>query len=505
MRAVKIRGASFAVAVLAFALGRSAGAQELQRVSVNRPVIVGGVSIEQRGDDVIGLARVKFHGLIAAEMSAVGYQVLTPEDPRVRQDVAHPPLVLVGLIKEEICDDIAPSQCRIKVQWELQDQKGVVLYRTTTRAVEQQPSYDRLRHGLMLGALHSLLSRRRFALQLTDQKTEQMPTATGPLGFKQCRRPSLNLPEAARSASAPFVLVESGSNLAGGAIISGDGLVLTSAASLEPGAPLRVRFAAKQTVAAEVVALAPDADVALLRVAAQTDTTCLPLGEPLPQGAPVFGISSEPSEDRAVSLTASVVQKTSEAGVQVDARIARVSGGPLLDAEGRLVAVVASAAQSGHAAHATDVTHVLTALNIKPAAITDPRLLDRAVGPAPATHYVRDADDPPFQMTKIYTYGTGQTARRVRTIGMATTAVGAFGVAATWLSFRANQDMTEHAHDRTVLLNGASWVLLGLGAVGWGVSYAVPEGHDVVAGHSSAQRDLFLRVGAGGVTFGGRL
>jgi len=243
----------------------------------------------------------------------------------------------------------------------------------------------------------------------------------------------------------------------------------------------------------------------LLRVPAQTDTTCTPLGETLPQGAAVFGISSEMSEDRAVSLTASVVQKTSASGPQVDARIARAPGGPLLDGDGRLVAVVVGEAEAGHTAHATDIDHVLAALNIKPAAITDPRLLDRAVGPAPATHYVRDTDDPPFQMTKIYTYGTGQTARRVRTIGMAATAVGAFGVAATWLSFRANRNMTERAHDRTVLLNGASWVLLGLGALGWGASYAVPEGHDVVAGHSSAQRDLFLRVGVGAVTFGGAL
>ena len=109
--------------------------------------------------------------------------------------------------------------------------------------------------------------------------------------------------------AASLVFVESGSSLARGSIISGDGLILTQARTIDPNAPLRVRFSAEQTLSAQVVALDHDADVALLHVDSHTDTTCLPLRDaPLVAGAAVFGVSSEPSEDSAVSLTGSVVQ-----------------------------------------------------------------------------------------------------------------------------------------------------------------------------------------------------
>ena len=135
-----------------------------------------------------------------------------------------------------------------------------------------------------------------------------------------------------------------------------------------------------------------------------------------------------------------MAQQASISLLEIDARIARGDGGPLLDDEGRLAAVVSShfGQPTASRAHAVDVQTALSALDIKPAAITDPRLLDTPAERAPAVGYVRDRDDPPFVLTKRYTYGTSIMAHRVRTAGFVVAGIGALGVAATWLNFRGN-------------------------------------------------------------------
>src|SRR6185295_19049727 len=102
------------------------------------------------------------------------------------------------------------SQCRIAILWELQDAKGMIVYRTATRAVGREATVERLRRTLVVGAVRSLLQRRRFALQLTEADTTPKPAPTGPLGFKQCRRAGSPLPEGARAVAASLVFVESG-------------------------------------------------------------------------------------------------------------------------------------------------------------------------------------------------------------------------------------------------------------------------------------------------------
>jgi S1-C subfamily serine protease len=504
------RSLSFVVLVAASSLGaRTARAQDLPRVSATRKVAVAGVGVEPRSEDLLGLSRVKFQGLIATELASVGYSIASP-DETARRPGDRPPLTLTGRLKEEICDDVAPSQCRIAILWELEDRRGVAVYRALTRAVDQKPTIDQLRRALISGAVRSLLQRRRFALQLTD--VEPAPSApTEPLGFKQCRRPALTLPAAARSAAASLVLVESGSNLASGAIVSGDGLILTSARNIVKGAPLRVRFSAQQTQPAEIVAIESAADVALLHVPVNTGATCLPLREePVALGATLFGVSSELSEDAAVSLSSAPLTKGSAASgkrlLHVEPRIAHASGAALLDEDARLVGIVSTSdANAADGPHALEIGEALQALKIKPAAVTDPRLLTDHSGPTPAVGFVRDRDDPPYALTKRYTYGTSTTARRVRTASAIVTGAAALGVAATWLSFRANPEMSPGAHHRTVVLNDLSWVLLGLGAVGFGATYAWPEEHDVVGGQSASRRELFIGVAGAGLALAGRL
>lgn len=265
-------------------------------MSVSRPLAVEGLTTDAKVPDLLGMSRVGFQGVISSELRSVGY-LLAGEDGS-----ALPPLVLVGVIEEQVCDELTPKQCRIAIEWELQQQGGVVVYRTTTRAVEQQPGFEAMRRGLVQGAVRSLLSRRRFTLRLSDAATRERASTEG-----------------------------------------------------------------------------------------------------------------------AVDLG-----------------------------------------------------------------------------------FVQDADDPPFELTRRYTFGTSRAATTLRTASLVTAGLGALGVAATWLQVRGADDLSEDAHHRLVVYNDIGWAILALGALGFGVSYALPQAHDVVAGHGSAQRQLRLSVAASGLQLSGR-
>lgn len=472
--------------------------------SAQVPLIVDGISVPPHGEDLLGIARLKFHGLIAGELRGAGYVVVT------REEAAAGALTLVGLLKEEICEDQEPPQCRVSLQWQLEDAHGVVVYRTTARAVEQAATLDAERRNLVLATLRSLLQRPRFALALT-------PSAASPtrpdetLGFKRCGRPPLELPRAMRGVAAALVHVQSGSDVVAGTIVSGDGLVLTSARSLSEHAPLQVRFMGGQSLPAEIVALEREADVALLHVQAHTDATCVPLREDSPPaGAKVFGVGSDAGQDAALSLSGGSLEKTSRAGsvalLQVDAQIARSEGGPLLDEQGRLVGVISAAhgrPENASSALSVEALSALVALRVRPATATDPRLLP-GKRDVVAWGYVRDADDPPFVLTRRYTFGTSSAAHTLRRTSAVVAVVGALGVGTSWIVYRLNARPSPAAHDRSVIANDLSWIVLGLGAVGLGVSYALPEGHDHVAAESASRR-LFFRVGAAGAELGATL
>lgn len=494
-----------------------ATAQELPHITASRGVIVAGLSSEPTTEDVLYLGRTKFSGVIAAELAGAGVPLRSAAE---RSSVVEaPPLSLFGTLKEETCDGPLPSQCRVAIQWELQDVRGRTIYRTTTRAVASADSFERERRALVEDAVHSLLRRRRFLLQFQATGASVAESPSEPLGFKSCQRPDVSLPGAAHTVAFATVLVASGSSLSRGAIVSPDGLILTEARALEPQAPLRVRFAAGQTLPADVVAQDKNADVALLKTSAHTAQICLPVRSGhLATGDGVWGVSSELTEEAATSLTGSVVADVVTAPVghiiRVDPKIAKGLGAPLLDRDGKLTGVVVttrSASEDASSVGALDTSDALAALHVRPASITDPRLAG-TVGETLEAGYVRDADDPPFAMTQRYTYGTAPSAHTLRTVGLATTGVGLAGVVFTWFSYRAATNPTPAQRNRFVIENDVSWVLVGLGAAGVGVSYVLPERHDVVdvdteAGGRSAssRRELFIGVGADGLSLRARL
>ena len=66
-------------------------------------------------------------------------------------------------------------------------------------------------------------------MRLIDPNAASGEVAQGRLGFKRCQRGAIELPDGARAAAAGLVLVESGSRLSRGTLISSDGLVLAPA------------------------------------------------------------------------------------------------------------------------------------------------------------------------------------------------------------------------------------------------------------------------------------
>ncbi len=479
------------------ALASDLGSSAATRVSVTRKLAVVGVSSTPLVEDVLGISRWQFQGLIAAELQGVGYLLASADQQQAARDPASAPLSLVGTLTEEECAPTEPRQCRIAVRWELQDPRGAALYRVITRAVAESDNVSALRRALVEGALQSLLRRRRFPLQLVDAEQPAARSATDVvLGFRACTRPAAALPEAARAVAAALVFVEAGSSLSNGTIVSPDGLVLTSATGIEPSVPLHVKLAAHQKLSAQIVTIDHAAGVALLRVDGNFHSTCLPVRDaPLPVGAPVFGVSSPLSEERAISLAGSVVMNAkprpgTESGpvLETDPLIARNVGAPLLDAAGSLAGVVTERSElTSKRGDALPINLALRGLKVKPAAISDARLVaEPAAAPATAAaRFVRDYDDPPYALTRRYSYGTSNLSHAVRKGSIASVAVGAAAVLTSWMFAGAAE--SEAAHTRWVVVNDVGWVLAGLGAVGFAGSFAIPEGHDVVAMHSEAR------------------
>lgn len=477
-----------------------AHAQAAPKVAT-RPILVEGIAADPRTEDLLGIARLGFQGVIASELASIGY--------RVTGAVASgaSPLVLSGTLTEETCDDIAQTQCRIAIRWELQETNGLVVYRVVTRAVDEQVTIDKRRRALVLAALHSLAMRRRFAMRLVDPDARSTDAPRGRLGFKRCQREGKQLPEGARAAAAALVLVESGSRLTRGTLVSSDGLVMASASVITSNAPLRVRFAGHQVLSASVVAQSKEAGLVLLHVSSSSTASCLPVrDEPLNRGDAVFGVSSELAEDAAVSLARSVVQGESASAqghlAEADARIAREIGAPLLDELGRVAAVVTHVSATS-TSQALSVVDGLRALGVEPAPITDPRLLGPPEGDSRPLGFVRDADDPAFALTERYTYGSGSTARLLRNAGAVTAGIGAAGVAYTWLRFGGGS-VSPSEHDKLVIWNDVSWAVLGLGVAGFGASFVWPQRHEVVDARA-ARGEVVLGVTASGVTVRGAL
>ena len=198
------------------------------------------------------------------------------------------------------------------------------------------------------------------------ERGEDRPTAAtaGALSLSEIYRkaaPSVVEIEATRAAGGgdddtprvlPFGLPQPEAQAGGtGFVIDDEGHILTNQHVVADATSVRVRFANGDVVDARVVGTDPSTDVALLQVEGDRDVTPLELGstEALEVGDPVAAIGSPYGLEG--TLTSGIVSAldrdirapngfTIDGAVQTDAALnSGNSGGPLLDAQGRVVGI----------------------------------------------------------------------------------------------------------------------------------------------------------------------
>ncbi len=154
-------------------------------------------------------------------------------------------------------------------------------------------------------------------------------------------------------ASDPFLVFRGGGTRASegsGVVIRADGIVLTNAHVVEGAQRIRAAFADGDTTEAELVGIAPDLDLAVLRLRGATGLVAAPagssadlmLGEPVIAIGNPFGLGHTVTTGvvSAVSRPLETDQRVYQDFIQTDASInPGNSGGPLLDVNGRLVGI----------------------------------------------------------------------------------------------------------------------------------------------------------------------
>lgn len=234
-------------------------------------------------------------------------------------------------------------RCRARVTWEVFDvQTKSIVYRVATSAfVDKLVGAEG--DALWEENARSLVSRKRLAELLA--KTKPRPD-DGPLppmaAFKRCDDKPVQLPKGAETAIAATVVVESGSARGAGTVLSSDGLVLTAAHVLR-GDEVKVVWKSGLSAKAIVTRLSSAEDLALLKVEAN-GLACVPsAAKPPATGDELYAVGAPLG--LTFSLTRGILSGVREVDgrslLQTDATVnAGNSGGPLLDATGRLAAVV---------------------------------------------------------------------------------------------------------------------------------------------------------------------
>lgn len=298
-------------------------------------------------------------------------------------------LLLGGTLRELECLEKGSTlSCRTAIEWHVLDvYRDEVVYKVLTRHVEYGRDKGRLgvlAKRLVVGALQSLLERPRFAQLMTpDPNDPTHAPSYPPATFRACEARDLGMPEASDEVTRATVFLRSGRGFGSGFFLGPDGLVITAAHAVGSEA-LELRQRDGTTMKARPIRVSKRHDVALLAVEGQAGTyPCLPIdSETKRAGQDIYAIGAPASQDLAFSVTRGIVSGLREINelslLQTDASISPGnSGGPLVDVQGRVVAVV-SRKFTGEAiegvAFGVPIEVALAGLNLAPGASTDASL-----------------------------------------------------------------------------------------------------------------------------------
>jgi S1-C subfamily serine protease len=498
---------ALALAVGLFALCFStheAGAQS----RANDKVRIGFSNLIARLDtDEIGIAKAEMRVHILEALRAAGHNAVGAESlvfDRDESDAAD--LLLGGTVLELECRDMkfTNRRCRIGVDWEvLARDDDEVVYRVMTRYAEsnigENPTVAARR--LLLGALRSLMARRRFAALLAGKgqnlpaSDESYPAAE----FRACAAGERPLPAEFDAAAEGTLLIKGARGFGSGFALGPDGLVLT-AAHVVSEKTVEIRSRNGAVYVGHVVRLSRKYDVALvaLEKPPAAGLPCLDLELVPPNaGADTFAIGSPASQELAFSLTRGIVSGLrlldGVALIQTDASLSPGnSGGPLLNAQGRVVGVV-SRKIAGQAVEglgfAVQIADGLRALGLQAAVATSSSLLAiKAIAQREpqANKNVRDVEDPLISLdpegdrraqlradyqrrVREQKKATSWFVRPMRWAGLTTAVIGGIGILAS--SAAVNSSITKVDFEEKRTQNDVSWGAFLVGGAAFVVSF----------------------------------
>jgi len=295
------------------------------------------------------------------------------------------------------------TNCRMSIHWGVVDTiSNATTYDTITRVNRYSVEHKTLqtvREALLRDSVASLTKHEHFLSALHPHTEATPPPAT--VAFKACGAPSLKMPAQAPDAIAGSVLIDLGTGIGSGFFLNDEGLVLT-AAHVTTQPQFKVRLADGKVYTAGVVRINRNADVALVRVKGLTGTACLRLSDHEPNvGADLYAIGAPGDPNLSFSLTRGIVSSLRTVRgfrrIQTDTPISPGnSGGPLLDADGRVEAVVqAKVVRAGVEGVAFGLPSqlALAALGVTPGPKTDSEL-DDVLLVLPSSELLRDPTDP---------------------------------------------------------------------------------------------------------------
>jgi S1-C subfamily serine protease len=444
-------------------------------------------------------------------------------------------LALVGSIEDLECKKVDwHLNCQLSVLWQVfENGRKTPLYSTRTSALllsVESDSIAQVKLSMVTKSLTSLLRRARFkklgsALPRLTNDTSA-PEAT----FARCLQPALALPASAEETIRATVVLQSSSEVGSGFFLNGEGLLLTAAhVVVGAGDGLVAKLGDGQTHAVGLVRINRAADVALLRMTDGTAPRCLELASRPPSlGADVYAIGSSGGAQQAFSVSRGIVSGKREFGgipvLQTDASISPGnSGGPLLGAEGKALAVVSFKVVGRGVegvAFGIPIAQALSALGLVEGKASAAEL-DQIVSLPPESPTVYDADDaiqsltslprvvllpPPVSAPPLAAPAESASKgaerqsdpeqKRRLTVGVSDVmkwgglVVGAAGLVGVLISYEGYKPgvTTQKDYDSLQTWNDMSWVACGLGAASFGVSFSIKPARTTSPTVSSAQR-----------------
>lgn len=440
------------------------------------------------GDNEIGVEGGHLRVQFLEALRHHGYPALGAESLVFDEDKSNQArFVLGGTANELACRtlDAKRRRCELGVSWELLDRRDDrVVYRVETRHATTGTNPKLMADQLLWGAFYSLLARPKLmaALEKRPESTTARPsfaTAT----MRRCVREAAPMPASAEAIMQATVVIQAGDALGSGSLVSPDGFILTAAHVVADADAVTFQQKGGPKVDATIVRVDETDDVALLKAKLGSDYPCIALRDaPIAVGNDVFAIGSPLGQELSFSLTRGVVSGLrkidGKSFVQTDASINRGnSGGPLLDADARLMAVVSwKLAGSGveGLAFGVPVTTAMNGLALTPGDASDPALdhsqAPKAVAKAPAVEDKADAvpalaPPPPPPVVDKPKGPKTRTARALSTAGWITAGAGAVGVGTTYVLYtQGKSSLTQAGFDRDRIANDMSWAAVVIGA-----------------------------------------